>query len=456
MHTNTLEETELTDNTSEPQQEQPETTASPEPEEAQPETQEQEVTALVPIEPEVIEGEVIELEQPDTAGDHLPPRQKPYWLLIPFTILLCLEFIAASILFPLLAPTATVTIIPVERTITRTTTIRVSGRELLPLTLMQSLSAPATGKQHQDPTRAAGTITFYNGLLASQTIAGGTVLTGSDGVQVITDQPAIIPAANPPFEGQVTVTAHAVVPGQQGNIPAYDINQACCASSVLAKNTSAFTGGAAARDFLAVRRTDINTTVTSLLLTLSQSENAALQAQLHPGEALITLSCTPTVLSNQKIGDAAKQVTVTVSETCGGIAYAAHEVYAGAMQVLTSQAGSSLGANYALLGDLQVSIIHATIINRQGRANLVVQVTGTWVYQITPAIQQDLLHLIAGKTKQQAGAMLLQFPGIAGAQITLRGGNQTLPLDSKAIRILVQYNPDQIQMHVSVLIPGEG
>src|SRR6266702_5407115 len=148
MHTNTLEETELTDNTSEPQQEQPETTASPEPEEAQPETQEQEVTALVPIEPEVIEGEVIELEKPDTAGDHLPPRQKPYWLLIPFTILLCLEFIAASILFPLLAPTATVTIIPVERTITRTTTIRVSGRELLPLTLMQSLSAPATGKQH--------------------------------------------------------------------------------------------------------------------------------------------------------------------------------------------------------------------------------------------------------------------------------------------------------------------
>src|SRR6266851_4311215 len=312
MHTNTLEEAELSDTTSEPDQqpEQPETTASPEPEEEKPETQEHEVTALVPIEPEVIEGEVIELEQPDTTGDHLPPRQKPYWLLIPFTILLCLEFVAASFLFPLLAPSATVTIIPVERTITLTTAIQVHGRELLPLTLLQSLSAPATGKQHRDATRAAGTITFYNGLLTSQTIAGGTVLTSSDGVQVITDQPAIIPAANPPLEGHVTIPAHALSAGAGGNIQAYDINQACCATSVLAKNTSAFTGGAAARDFLAVIRTDINTVVTSLLLTLSQSENAALQAQIYPGEALAVSSCTPHVASNHKPGDAAKQVTV--------------------------------------------------------------------------------------------------------------------------------------------------
>src|SRR6266496_6107529 len=115
MHTNALEEMELTDTTSEQQAEPPETTASPEPEEAQPETQEQEVTALVPAEPEVIEGEVIELGQPDISEDHLPPQQKPYWLLIPFTILFCLVFVAASFLFPLLTPSATVTIIPVER-----------------------------------------------------------------------------------------------------------------------------------------------------------------------------------------------------------------------------------------------------------------------------------------------------------------------------------------------------
>jgi hypothetical protein len=390
MHTNTLEEAELTDNTNEPEQqpEPPETTTSPEPEEEKTETQEQEITALVPTEPEVIEGEVIELEQPDISEDHLPPKQKPYWLLIPTTILLCLAFLGVCLLFPLLSPSATITIIPAERTLTTTAAIQVQGRELLPLTLMQSMSAPATGKRHQDATRAHGTITFYNGLLTSQTIAGGTVLTGSDGTQVVTDQAAVIPAANPPLEGQITIPVHAISAGVSGNIQAYDINQACCATSVVAKNTSAFKGGAAARDFLAVGRTDINTAVTALLLPLSQSENAALQAQLHPGEALAVSACTPHISSNYKPGDEARQIMVTVSETCGGIAYAAHEVYTDAMQLLTAQATTTLGADYALLGDIQITIIHATAgDHRQGSVDMDVQVTGVWVYQITPAIQ---------------------------------------------------------------------
>src|SRR6266699_3935027 len=235
---NTLEEMELTQHSNEQEQqpEPPETTASPEPEEVKPETKAQEVTALVPTEPEVIEGEFVEIEPQETTEDHRPPKQKPYWLLIPFTILFCLVFVAASFLFPLLAPTATVTIIPVERTIILTTAIQVHGRQLPPLTLMQSMSDLATGKRHQDPAKAAGTITFYNGLLTSQTIAGGTILTGSDGTQVVTDQPATIPAANPPLEGQISIPAHALLVGGEGNILAYEVNTACCAPSVVAKN----------------------------------------------------------------------------------------------------------------------------------------------------------------------------------------------------------------------------
>src|SRR6266699_688032 len=438
MHTNALEETALTDQTSEQQPEPPETTTSPEPEEAQPETQEQEITALVPTEPEVIEGEVIELEQPDISEDHLPPKQKPYWLLIPLTICLCLSIPGVSLLFPFLSPSATITIIPAERTLTITAAIQVQGRQLLPLTLMQSLSAPATGKRHQDATRAHGTITLYNGLLISQTIPAGTIVTGNDGVQIITDQAARIPAGNPPSYGQVTVSAHAVVAGPKGNVPPYDINTACCATSVVAKNTQAFAGGAEARDFLEVTRTDINTAVTSLLLTLSESEVAALQAQLHPGEALITPSCNPIVSSNHHPGDEAKQITITVSETCTGFAYVAQQVYADALQLLTAQATTTLGAEYALLGDIQITIVHATAIYRsQGRASMVVQVTGTWVYQITPGVQHHLLNLIAGKTMQQAGAMLVQFLGIAGAQISVKGGNRTLPQDPGSIHIIV-------------------
>jgi hypothetical protein len=433
MHTNTLEETELTDTTNQPQAEISEPTSTTQPELPEPET-----TALVPTEPDIIEGEFVEIDPPEASENYIPPKQKPYWLLIPLTICLCLSIPGVSFLLPLLSPSATITIIPAERTLTTTAAIQVHGRELPPLTLMQSLSAPATGKRHRDATRAHGTITLYNGLLTSQTIAGGTVLTGSDGTPVATDQPAVIPAANPPVEGQVTIPAHALSAGAGGNIQAFDINQACCATSVVAKNAGAFTGGAAAREHLEVSREDINTVVTSLLQTLSRSENAALQAQLHPGEALAVSSCTPHVAGNHKPGDEANQVTVTVSETCGGLAYAAHEVYINAMQLLTAQATTTLGAEYALLGDIQITIVQATARDhRQGSVTMLVQVTGTWVYQITPDIQHHLLHLIAGKTIQQAVAMLVQLPGIAGAQISVKGGNRTLPQDPGSIHIIV-------------------
>jgi hypothetical protein len=153
---------------------------------------------------------------------------------------------------------------------------------LLPaLTLSQNITVSATGNRHQAATRALGTITFYNGLFTSQTIAKGAIFTASNGVQIVTTQPAIIPAGNPPSYGQVTVSAHAVIAGSQGNIRAYGINTACRGTSVLAKNTEAFTGGQSAREYTIVTEADIQNAASPLQATLSQSEQAALQAQLH-------------------------------------------------------------------------------------------------------------------------------------------------------------------------------
>src|SRR6266516_7342327 len=97
---------------------------------------------------DVIEGEVIVIDQPEQITDHAPRKQRPYWLLIPLTIMLCLVVGAASFLLPLLMPTATITMLPVARTITMTTAIRVPARQVPAMTLMQSIEVPATGRQH--------------------------------------------------------------------------------------------------------------------------------------------------------------------------------------------------------------------------------------------------------------------------------------------------------------------
>jgi hypothetical protein len=236
----------------------------------------------------VVESTVAALEDEPTGARTLPlpeveehaPLLKPSthtthasltsWI-AGVVVMLLLMLIAFQVLLPFLTPTPTITLAPSVRDLPITATMvaapgattrnRIPARQLTPLTLIQSTTAVATGKGHQNAEVAVGTITFFNGLFTSQTIAAGTTLTGSDGVEVVTDQLAVIPAASastPPTYGQVTVSAHALYPGPQGNIPVHDINQTCCLPSVLAQNTNAFRGGQLERDYTVVTRKDIN------------------------------------------------------------------------------------------------------------------------------------------------------------------------------------------------------
>jgi hypothetical protein len=164
------------------------------------------------------------------------------YLFVCFSLFLIFSTLVFQVYCMVNPPIATVTIIPKAQTVTLSGTMQL-GRMLPALTISQSQTTPATGHDHQIATAATGYLTFYNGQFQSVTIAAGTIFTGSSGIPIIIDQDATIPAANPPSFGQVTIAAHAINAGVSGKIPSYDINQACCATSVLVKNTQPFTGG---------------------------------------------------------------------------------------------------------------------------------------------------------------------------------------------------------------------
>ncbi|MHB8598381.1 MAG: baseplate J/gp47 family protein [Ktedonobacteraceae bacterium] len=107
-------------------------------------------------------------------------------------------------------------------------------------------------------TYATGTLTFYNSCFVTQTINGGTVVTGKSGVSVTTNNSVTIPAAI--FGGNygtINVSAHAVLTGSQGNIPANDIyivnipyaNNGCTVDTLKARNFNAFNGGSGGGGF---------------------------------------------------------------------------------------------------------------------------------------------------------------------------------------------------------------
>jgi VCBS repeat-containing protein len=365
------------------------------------------------------------------------PSLLPAYAFCCCSVLLIVSMLAFQLYCIFNPPTATVTIIPKSQHVTLSGTLQI-GRLLPPITISQSQTTPTTGKGHQDARSATGYITFYNGQLQSVTIPAGTILTASHGVQVITEQDALIPQALPPTEGQVTITTHSINPGVRGNIAASEINQSCCAIAVLAKNTQPFAGGQDERDFQTVAKSDIATIAIPLKTAVAQSVAGAFQGQLNPQERLFLLPCRPTVTSDHQPGQEATAVKVTVSETCSAVAYSSQELAKEATDLLIHRSATQLGTGYGLFGNVQTSVTMATVSNTaKPQVFLAFYAQGTWVYGLSKPAQEQIKRLIAGQTTQDALQLVTALPGVEQAAIRFTGfGDDTrLPKQSRLIHL---------------------
>lgn len=388
-----------------------------------------------PLDPQ--EDEEDEEDEPSVV-DSLPPDPRPAAmnqppLLVVFLLLLCVFLlfdVADNQLLTFMTPTATVTIVPQTHTVTTAADLpaaALQARGFAPLTSSLSQTVPATGSGHQEARQASGTLTFYNGLFTPQVVAQGTVLTGSDGVQVATMQPATIPPGNlTTGYGTVTVFAEAVQTGAAGNIAAGDIT-ITINNGLLVKN-SPFRGGQDARSFSVVTQADIQQVIAQLTPRVLQSEQAALTSQLHTNETLFSPACTPTSTADHQPGDEAAHVTVTVAERCTAVAYDQQAAQARGEQLLNEQE-RTLGKGYALVGD-----VYPSLLSRQAGTSIRVQFSATYVYQIN---EQALTALIAGHPKRVALLLLARIAGIQRATIAGVADDTPLPLDSGHLHFLL-------------------
>jgi baseplate J-like protein len=195
--------------------------------------------------------------------------------------------------------------------------LAIQGYALAPVSRTIKVTAIATGKQYVPATTATGTITFYNGAIYPQIIPLDTVLTGGDGIRVVTDEQAVIPPAaqtTPPAYGQVSVSAHALITGKAGNIQAGDINEACCVTSVIAQNAS-FHGGRDAYTYTYLSGQDIEHTAVPLLPALQAQTLATLRnPKLNP-------TCTTVTTSIPGVGKKTVKAVLSITETCKALSY---------------------------------------------------------------------------------------------------------------------------------------
>jgi len=305
--------------------------------------------------------------------------------------------------------------------------------------MTQARTVSTSGTGHQQAQAAHGTITFYNAAPASQMVPAGTMLTSADGMQIVTEQDAFLPAGTLATNGQARVLAHAVLAGLAGDIPARAIYGPCCRLNVFAQNTSAFTGGQIARTFPMVSAQDRDEVISMLKESLSQGIQAALAAQMHSDETLLTpLACSATVSTDHLIGTEATHLTVTLYDTCLGEVYTTQALHDLLIRLNTQDAMRRLGSDMLLVNDIQVNSVQPHRVGQQGAMQLAVTVTGTWATRFTHKSLQQMASRIAGKSQQQATRRLLSVPGVQ--QVAFDGSvPTTLPTNPNQIQIYVIY-----------------
>jgi len=354
-----------------------------------------------------------------------------------------------------MTPSATVIITPIIRDMSSTLALtavtgtadpaqhQVGARLLAVSSPTQTHSIPTSGHGHSDAAQAHGSVIFYNAAPYVQTVRAGTLLTGIDGVQVVTDAVAVLPASNLSVVGSASVAAHAVQVGPQGNIATLDLNGLCCIAGVSVKNTTDFRGGQVARDYPMVTHHDIDEIALPLSTSLTHQAQSDLQRAIHPTEHLASsVQCAPITTPDHAVGSEAAQVTISVVVRCRGEVYDEPAVEQRAEAQVSTQAQAQLGTTYILQAPITAIVTKvSTAEQASGTLSLLVHAAGIWQYQFGQGELSLLLHRMVGMPKGQAQAMLLHERHVEQVHITIPWSWQTqgnrLPEDTTHIQIMV-------------------
>ncbi len=301
----------------------------------------------------------------------------------------------------------------------------------------QSQTTTTTGSKQTPATRATGTLAVTcRASSPALTINAGTVFTGNDKVSVVTDTTVTTSGCH------TTIPAHAVNPGQSGNIAVNDVNQPYQGYNVL--NEAAFSGGQDAKTTAVVAQSDIDTTASSLEAVLTPAVKQALLGKLNANEhSFGDPQCSPNVTSDHTVGDEAAKVTVTVTTSCTVEAYDNDGAQAMAKKLLSNQAANDPGSGYGLTGNITTAVGQPTLVDTaHGTLSLPVNAEGIWVYQWSDAQKQDSAKLVAGRSAQDAKMLLQGQKGVSAVNIQLSSGsNDVLPSEASHITVDVAVVP---------------
>lgn len=376
-------------------------------------------------------------------------------LLLRVLLVTCLLLFAAATaatLVLLLAPRATVTLVPetMPLQVELTYGLDSSGQTLdlaiparpIERTINVELSKPTTGERFEPDGTASGQVVLVNPFPRSITIPGGTTLTGSNGVSYTTLSEVTVPAADPFGSlsfGSASVGIQAAIAGPDGNAdPGVVSGQ--LDNGVFYNNQQPISGGTLKRIPL-VAEGDLSALREQAKTELQGTVDQTVQEALEPGERVLEGSVEvgePNYQFSHQVGDAADEVTVRASLTVRARAYNPDAIH--------QQAQDEAGRRLARLAGPQVVLLGNTLEFTDPQA---IGSSGT-AWRIAAAGQARIVlteeqlaaarEAVAGKPLAEAEAALRRIDGVADAHIALQPDwvPRRMPEFASQIQVVVQ------------------
>lgn len=381
------------------------------------------------------ESSAVPCESPPSAIAELPRRShrsRRAMLKISAAILapiLVLGVIAAILVYML--PTATVTLVPREESISSTLTYGVASTtidldvaidpERVASTSTAEAARNATGERFEAVGTAGGTIQITNPLPHEVTIPAGTELPGPQGVMYYTAQDVQLSAADPYGSmsfGSGAVGVYAGVIGPDGNIDA-GLLTGQLGNQMFYTNPEGIWGGRL-EQYSVLTEDDIQSVRQSVADELSGIVEDEFYAQIPDGFEIVpgTLSISePEIQVSGVAGEDAQQVTASGSISIEAYVYDPAELHQLAGDEADRQLARQGGSERILLAET-VTLKEPTEL---GSADPAFQINVEAIARtvITEAEREQLLQEITGISREDAEALLQSNPKVDRYEIVI-------------------------------------
>ncbi len=309
-----------------------------------------------------------------------------------------------------------------------------------------SVSAAATGKKDVG-TNAKGTVTIFNSLSQSKTLASGTILKASNGLVFLLDSSTTVKGVAShsadetitPEKTQANVTADQL--GKESNLPSATKFTVASfdTSDLIAKNDNPFSGGTK-KEVTVISKTDSDKLAENLTKELENKARESLSKQIGQDKILLPVFITEALGKkslNGKVGDEGSQVTLNGTVDYQGLSYDKKDLIAFSKSHLQKDVASNQQIDY---NNIKTSVINIT--NKNGEeveANLNIKAL------LLPKIDENkLVKSIKGKSFKTAEDLLYKLPQVSNINVSFSPKipflPKNLPNREKNIKIKILIN----------------